>query len=75
MTSRQQALATAQLYVRRFYTKVPIRDTNPFLVMATCLYLALKMEECPQHIRLVVDAARALWPGIDCYQGRQSCGC
>jgi cyclin C len=63
MQVRQQALATAQLYVRRFYTKVPIRDTNPFLVMATCLYLALKMEECPQHIRIVVSEARTLWPG------------
>ncbi|CCX06950.1 RNA polymerase II holoenzyme cyclin-like subunit [Pyronema domesticum] len=62
MTARQQALATAQMYVRRFYTKVPIRDTNPFLVMATCLYLALKMEECPQHIRIVVSEARTCWP-------------
>ncbi|KAF8544096.1 RNA polymerase II holoenzyme cyclin-like subunit [Trichophaea hybrida] len=64
MTARQQALATAQLYVRRFYTKVPIRDTNPFLVMATCLYLALKMEECPQHIRIVVSEARTCWPEV-----------
>ena len=63
MQTRQQALATAQLYLRRFYTKVPIRDTNPYLVMATCLYLALKMEECPQHIRIVVSEARTCWPG------------
>lgn len=63
MQTRQQALATAQLYIRRFYTKVPIRDTNPYLVMATCLYLALKMEECPQHIRIVVSEARTCWPG------------
>ena len=61
MQTRQQALATAQLYVRRFYTKVPIRDTNPYLVLATCLYLALKMEECPQHIRIVVSEARTIW--------------
>ncbi|KAI0015084.1 cyclin-C [Xylariomycetidae sp. FL0641] len=58
---RQQALATAQLYVKRFYSKVEIRRTNPYLVMATALYLACKMEECPQHIRLVVTEARALW--------------
>ncbi|KAA8895076.1 cyclin-like protein [Sphaerosporella brunnea] len=64
MQVRQQALATAQLYVRRFYTKVPIRDTNPFLVMATCLYLALKMEECPQHIRIVVSEARSCFSDI-----------
>ncbi|RPB05933.1 cyclin-like protein [Choiromyces venosus 120613-1] len=64
MQTRQQALATAQLYIRRFYTKVPIRDTNPYLVMATCLYLALKMEECPQHIRIVVSEARTCWPDV-----------
>jgi cyclin C len=60
---RQQAMATAQLYVRRFYSKVEIRRTNPYLVVATAVYLACKMEECPQHIRLVVTEARSLWPG------------
>ncbi|KAF2869961.1 cyclin-like protein [Massariosphaeria phaeospora] len=58
---RQQALATAQVYVRRFYTKVEIRRTNPALVLATALYLACKMEECPQHIRLVLAEARHCW--------------
>jgi len=59
---RQQAMATAQLYIRRFYSKVEIRRTNPYLVVATALYLACKMEECPQHIRLVVSEARSFWP-------------
>ncbi|OCL07950.1 C/H/G cyclin [Glonium stellatum] len=58
---RQQALATAQVYVRRFYTKVEIRRTNPTLVLATALYLACKMEECPQHIRMVLAEARHCW--------------
>jgi len=62
MQVRQQALATAQVYVRRFYTKVEIRRTNPYLVLATAFYLACKMEECPQHIRLVVGEARNIWP-------------
>ncbi|KAL8949563.1 MAG: hypothetical protein Q9222_004337 [Ikaeria aurantiellina] len=62
MSVRQQALATAQVYVRRFYTKVDVRSTNPYLILATALYLACKMEEIPQHIRTVVDAARNLWP-------------
>ncbi len=65
MSTRQQALATAQIYVRRFYSKVEIRRTNPYLVMATAFYLACKMEECPQHIRVVVGEARNIWPGID----------
>ncbi|KAI1109244.1 cyclin domain-containing protein [Nemania sp. NC0429] len=59
---RQQALATAQIYLKRFYCKIEIRRTNPYLVIATALYLACKMEECPQHIRLVVSEARSLWP-------------
>lgn len=60
---RQQALATAQIYIRRFYSKVDIRRTNLYLVLATALYLACKMEECPQHIRVVVSEARNMWPG------------
>ncbi|KAI1430892.1 cyclin domain-containing protein [Xylaria sp. CBS 124048] len=59
---RQQAVATAQIYLKRFYCQVEIRRTNPYLVVATSLYLACKMEECPQHIRLVVSEARSLWP-------------
>ena len=56
-------MATAQLYTRRFYSKVEIRRTNPYLVLATSVYLACKMEECPHHIRLVVSEGRILWPG------------
>jgi cyclin-C len=62
MSIRQQALATAQIYLKRFYTKVPIRDTNPYLVLATCVYLACKIEECPQHIRVLAGEARTFWP-------------
>ncbi|RYO74195.1 hypothetical protein DL764_010949 [Monosporascus ibericus] len=62
--SKQQAVATAQLYIKRFYCKVEIRRTNPYLVIATALYLACKMEECPQHIRLVVQEARSLWQDL-----------
>lgn len=65
LTIRQQALATAQVYVRRFYSKVEIRRTNPYLVLATALYLACKMEECPQHIRVVVNEACKNWRGFE----------
>ena len=64
MPVRQQALATAQVYIRRFYSKVEIRRTNPYLVLSTALYLACKMEECPQHIRGLVSEARQIWPGL-----------
>ncbi|CAO1601348.1 RNA polymerase II holoenzyme cyclin-like subunit [Xanthoria calcicola] len=62
MSIRQQALGTAQVYIRRFYTKVDVRNTNPYLILTTALYLACKMEESPQHIRVVVEHARSLWP-------------
>lgn len=57
-------MATAQLYLRRFYSKVEVRRTNPYLVIATAVYLACKMEECPHHIRLIVSEGRTLWPGV-----------
>ncbi|KAK7978594.1 RNA polymerase II holoenzyme cyclin-like subunit [Apiospora saccharicola] len=62
LSVRQQIVATAQLYIKRFYCKVEIRRTNPYLVITTALYLACKMEEAPQHIRLVATEARSLWP-------------
>ncbi|KAG5971463.1 RNA polymerase II holoenzyme cyclin-like subunit [Claviceps cyperi] len=61
LSIRQQAMATAQVYLKRFYIKVPIRSTNPYLVITTSMYLACKMEEAPQHIRLIVTEARTLW--------------
>lgn len=75
MSSRQQALATAQVYIKRFYIRNDIRQTNPYLVLTTAFYLACKMEECPQHIRFVANEARTLWPGMDsCAQLRLSTG-
>lgn len=61
---RQQVLATAQIYIRRFYTRVEIRRTNPYLVMTTALYLACKMEECPIHIRSMFGEAARHWPEL-----------
>lgn len=58
---RQQCMATAQVYLKRFYSRVEIRRTNPYLVITTAVYLACKMEEAPQHIRLIVTEARTLW--------------
>jgi len=61
---RQQALATAQVYIKRFYLRVEIRKTNPYLIMATAAYLACKMEESPQHIRLMLGEAARQWPEL-----------
>ncbi|GJJ69505.1 cyclin-C [Entomortierella parvispora] len=51
---RQQVIATAIVYFKRFYTKNSIRSTDPSLVAATCIYLACKIEECPQHIKNII---------------------
>lgn len=56
-------MATAQVYIRRVYTKIEIRRTNPNLVIVTALYLACKMEESPQHIRMILGEARQAWQG------------
>ncbi|KAL8745851.1 MAG: hypothetical protein Q9190_002050 [Brigantiaea leucoxantha] len=61
---KQQALATAQIYIRRFYIKVDIRYTNPYLILATALYLACKMEETPHHIKTFSQEARIIWPDL-----------
>lgn len=76
MSTRQQAIATAQVYLKRFYTKNEIRQTNPYLVLTTAFYLACKMEECPQHIRFVVGEARGLYPGMlytTIFKNRKTC--
>jgi len=43
--------------------RASIKETNPYLVVATCLYIACKMEECPSHIRTVVQEAKHEWAG------------
>ncbi|KAK0938166.1 RNA polymerase II holoenzyme cyclin-like subunit [Friedmanniomyces endolithicus] len=58
---RQQALATAQIYLKRFHLSVDVRKTNPYLLMATALYLACKMDETPLHIRLMLSEASRHW--------------
>ncbi|ODV91536.1 hypothetical protein CANCADRAFT_29937 [Tortispora caseinolytica NRRL Y-17796] len=64
LSCRQQILATAELYLARFYAKASVKETNPYAIVTACLYLACKIEEYPQHIRSITAEARALWP--DC---------
>ncbi|OBA19642.1 cyclin-like protein [Metschnikowia bicuspidata var. bicuspidata NRRL YB-4993] len=59
---RQVALSSSEIYLSRFLTRVSIKEVNVYLLVTTCLYVACKMEECPQHIRLIVSEARNLWP-------------
>lgn len=61
--ARQQALATAQVYIKRYLTKCEIRRTNVYLLITAALYLASKMEESPIHIKTIVAESIKQWPG------------
>ncbi|KIK81129.1 hypothetical protein PAXRUDRAFT_35965 [Paxillus rubicundulus Ve08.2h10] len=55
---RQRVIATAIVFFRRFYLKNLYCETEPFIVIAACCYLAGKAEESPMHIKNVVAEAR-----------------
>ncbi|KAG8865323.1 RNA polymerase II holoenzyme cyclin-like subunit [Tulasnella sp. 330] len=60
---RQQVIATATVYFRRFYLKSSYCETDPFFVAATCCYVAAKAEEMPVHLKVVVTEARSVFSG------------
>lgn len=64
ISARQQVLATALVYIKRFYLCVCIFRTNLYLVITTALYLACKTEEVPLHIRAVLAEAVKTFPDI-----------
>ncbi|KAK7053766.1 CYCLIN domain-containing protein [Favolaschia claudopus] len=57
----QRAIATATVFFRRFYLKNSYCETDPFIVIAACCYVAAKAEECPAHIKNVVSDARQIF--------------
>ncbi|KAG5645287.1 hypothetical protein DXG03_006589 [Asterophora parasitica] len=58
---RQRAIATATVFFRRFYLKNSYCETDPFLVISACCYVAAKAEESPVHIKNVVAESRSLF--------------
>ncbi|KAF8574447.1 cyclin-like protein [Ramaria rubella] len=58
---RQRVIATATVFFRRFYLKNSYCDTDPFLLVAACCYVAAKAEETPVHVKNVVAEARVLF--------------
>ncbi|GLB45934.1 putative cyclin family protein [Lyophyllum shimeji] len=58
---RQRAIATATVFFRRFYLKNSYCETDPFIVIAACCYVAAKAEESPIHIKNIVAESRALF--------------
>lgn len=59
---RQQCVATALVYLHRYFLFNAMQNVNLYLLTATAFYLASKTEESPHHIRLVASEARQLWP-------------
>lgn len=55
---RQRVIATAIVFFRRFYIKNPYCETDPFIVIVACCYVAGKAEESPVHIKNMVAEAR-----------------
>jgi cyclin-C len=58
---RQRVVATAIVFFKRFYLKNAYCETDPFIVIAACCYVAAKAEESPVHIKNVVTEARLLF--------------
>lgn len=63
---RQRVIATAIVFFRRFYIKNAYCETDPFVVIAACCYVAGKAEESPAHIKNVVAEARMLFSRASC---------
>lgn len=61
MTFRQRVTATASVFFRRFYLKNSYCETDPFIVIAACCYVAAKAEESPVHIKTVVNESRSVF--------------
>ncbi|KAG2742241.1 hypothetical protein P692DRAFT_20851003 [Suillus brevipes Sb2] len=61
---RQRVIATAILFISKFYIKNPYCETDPFIVIAACCYVAGKAEELPVHIKIMVAEARLFFSHI-----------
>ena len=61
LTLRQRVIATATVFFRRFYVNNLYCETDPFIVIAACCYVAAKAEESPVHIKNVVSESRLMF--------------
>ncbi|KAJ2786976.1 RNA polymerase II holoenzyme cyclin-like subunit [Coemansia interrupta] len=59
LRARQETIATAVIYFKRFYINNSFYDIDPYLMAATCMYLACKTEECPHHIKHIWGESKA----------------
>ena len=61
MGFRQRVTATASVFFRRFYFKNSYCETDPFIVISACCYVAAKAEESPVHIKTVINESRSVF--------------
>ncbi|KAL5253239.1 hypothetical protein ACHWQZ_G013123 [Mnemiopsis leidyi] len=58
---RQQVIATATVYFKRFYILNSFKSIDPFLMAPTCIFLASKVEECgPIPIQRLITVCSSL---------------
>jgi cyclin C len=58
---RQQIISTCIVYFKRFYYKNEYMEIDPILILTTCFYLSSKVEECPVHIKTLVNEMKLLF--------------
>lgn len=61
---RQQVIASAIVFFRRFYLRNSYCDTEPSLVAAACCYVAAKAEETPVHVKSAVAEGKVVFTGM-----------
>ncbi|GAA5861895.1 hypothetical protein JCM8547_008588 [Rhodosporidiobolus lusitaniae] len=61
LSLRQQVVATAIVFFRRFYLRNAYCETDPALVAAACCYVAAKAEETPVHVKSAVGEAKVVF--------------
>lgn len=58
---RQRVIATATVFFRRFYLKNSYCETDPFIVISACCYVAAKAEESPVQIKSIIAESRSIF--------------
>jgi len=60
LSLRQSVIASALVYFKRYFLLNSFQHTDPLLVIATAVFLASKVEECPIPLKSIVDNFRNL---------------
>ncbi|KAJ2547859.1 RNA polymerase II holoenzyme cyclin-like subunit [Coemansia sp. RSA 1933] len=64
LRARQEIIATAMVYFKRFYINNTYYDIDPYLMAVTCVYLACKVEENPHHIKHIWSESKAVYAEV-----------